>query len=132
MIKSEVENRIRSIARYYNTSEDVLLQMTNDERMNEMRDTSQKALHSRLIIETLIEEQKIEITDEEIEKELEQIASVNSVDIEEVKKHYESEQSMFYLKEDIKEKKIVDLLLAENSLKPGKKENYLDFLKDNA
>jgi len=131
MIKTEVEGRLRRIARYYNTSEDIVKQMTGDDKMTEIREASQKALHSRLIIETLMEEHKIEVSDEDAEKELEQIAAENSVDVNEVKKHYESEQSMLYLKEDIKEKRMVDIMLAENNFKPGKKENYLAFMTDN-
>ncbi|MCL2265426.1 MAG: trigger factor, partial [Treponema sp.] len=87
-------------------------------------------LHSRLIIETLMEEQKIEVTDEELETEFASIAAANGADIEEIKKHY-NEEAVFYLKEDIREKKITDILLAENTLKQGKKENYLDFMTDN-
>jgi len=132
MITSEVEGRIRRIARYYNANPELIMQMTDEAKMNEMRESSQKALHSRMILETLMEEQKIEATDEEAEKELEQIAETNGADIAEVKKHYDNEQAMFYLKEDIKEKKIVDILLSENTLKPGKKENYLAFMSDNA
>jgi trigger factor len=78
-----------------------------------------------------MEEQKIEVSDDEAEKELEQIASAGNITIEEAKKHYEDEQSALYLREDIKEKKMVDLLLAENNFKTGKKENYLDFMTDN-
>jgi trigger factor len=131
MINTEVEGRLRRIARYYNTSEEVIMQMTSEEKLNEMREASKKALHSRLILETLMEEQKIEVTEDEMEKEIEQMAAANGADINDVKKYYESEQTMLYLKEDIKEKKIVDLLLAENNLKPGKKENYLAFMTDN-
>ena len=131
MIKTEVEGRIRRIARYYNTSEDVISQLTDETRLNEMREASQKALHSRLIIETLMEEQNFEVTDEDIEKEYEKMATANGVEINEVKKHYDNEQSMNYLKEDIKENRIIDLLFAENTLKQGKKENYLAFMSDN-
>jgi len=38
---------------------------------------------------------------------------------------------LVYLKEEIKERQIVDKLFAENNLKQGKKENYLDFIADN-
>jgi len=131
MIKTEVEGRLRRIARYYGASLDVMLQMTGEDRMNEMRESSQKAIHSRLIIETLMEEHNFEVTDDEVEKELQQIAADDSADIEEVRKQYESEQAMIYLREDLKEKKMVDLMLSENNLKPGKKENYLDFMSDN-
>jgi len=131
MINAEVEGRIRRIARYYNTSVDMMMQMTGGDQFKEMRDSSQKALHSRLIIETLIEDQKIETTDDELSNEIEKIASEHNADISEVKKQYESEEAKEYLKEDIKEKKLIDIMFAENTLKQGKKENYLAFMSDN-
>jgi trigger factor len=132
MINAEVEGRIHRIARYYGTNPEVIKQMTNEEKMNEMREASRSALHSRLIMETLIEELKLEVTDEEVEKELERIAGTNGVGVDEVKKHYENEQSMDYLKDDIKENKMADILFSENNFKQGKKENYLAFMTDNA
>ena len=131
MIKSEVEGRLRRIAKYYNIDLEMMTQMTGEDRLLEMRDSARKALHSRLIIETLMEEHNFDVSDDEIEKELEQAAAANNVALDEVKKHYENEQSMLYLKEDIKEKKMIDLMFAENKLKPGKKENYLAFMSDN-
>jgi len=131
MIRIEVEGRMRRIAQYYNTSVEAVSQMMNiGEKTQEWRDNAEKALHSRLIIETLMEEQKIEVSDADIEEEFKSIAAANGAEIEEVKKHY-NEEALFYMKEDIKEKKITDILLAENTLKQGKKENYLDFMSDN-
>jgi len=131
MIKAEIEGRWRRIARYYNTDPQTIAQMMGSaEKDKEWREMAEKALHSRLIIETLMEEQKIEVSDEEVEKEFESIASVNGVEIDEIKKHY-NEEAIFYLKEDIREKKVTDLMFAENNLKQGKKENYLDFMTDN-
>ena len=131
MIKAEIEGRWRRLARYYNTSPELIQQMMKtSEKADEWRDAAVKSLHSRLIIETLMEEQKIEVTDEELETEFASIAAANGADIEEIKKHY-NEEAVFYLKEDIREKKITDILLAENTLKQGKKENYLDFMTDN-
>jgi len=130
MVKTEVAGRIRRLARYYDTDAELMMKMMTDEREKEWRESAEKALHSRLIIETLMEEQKIEVTDEDVEKEFESIAAANGAEVEEVKKHYD-EQAVFSLREDIREKKITDLLLSENNLKPGKKENYLDFMSDN-
>ena len=131
MIQTEVDGRLRRIARYYNIDADIVSQMMGAEKIEELRGDAQKALHSRLIIETLMEDQKIEVSDEEIEKEMELAASENGVNIEEIKKHYESEQSMLYFIEDIKEKKMIEILLTENTLNQGKKENYLAFMSDN-
>jgi len=131
MIKAEIEGRWRRLARYYNTDPQIIAQMMSGaEKEKEWREMAEKALHSRLIIETLMEEQKIEVSDEDVEKEFESIAAVNGVEIDEIKKHY-NEEAIFYLKEDIREKKVTDLMFAENNLKQGKKENYLDFMTDN-
>jgi len=136
MITAEVEGRWRRLARYYNTSAETMMQMMAsgegyEEREKEWRETAAKALHSRVIIETLLEEQNIEVTDEDVEKELESIAAEAETDIDEVKKHYD-EQALLYLREEIKERRLIDLMLAENTLKTGKKENYLDFMSDNS
>ena len=129
MIKMEINGRMRRLARYYDISDEGIKQMMKINE-NEWQEAAQKSLHSRLIIETLMEEQNIEATDEDIEKEFESIAAANGADIDEVKKHYD-DNAVLHLKEDIREKKITDILIAENNLKPGKKENYLDFMTDN-
>jgi len=131
MVKAEVSSRIRKMARYYNTSPESIIQMMNiGEKENEIRQSAEKALHSRIIIETLMEEQKIEATDDDVEKEFESIASANGKNTEEIKSHYD-ENAIFNIKEDIREKKITDMLITENNFKKGKKENYLDFMTDN-
>jgi len=131
MIKAEVEGRWRQLARYYNMNAETIAQMmSGEEKSKEWRESAEKALHSRLIIETLMEEEKVEVSDSDVEEEFKSIAAANGADIEEVKKHY-NEEAIFYLKEDIREKKITDMMFAENSLKQGKKENYLDFMSDN-
>ena len=131
MIQAELDGRWRRMARYYNAKPEAIKQMmcSTEEQMQKWRDISEKALHSRMIIETIIEEQNIEVTDDEIEKEIERIADEHNVEIEEVRKNYD-EQSILYLKEEIKERRITDIMLAENTLKAGKKENYLDFMSD--
>jgi trigger factor len=135
MIKTEVEGRWRRLAQYYNTNVQTIAQMMtsgegHEEREKEWRETAEKALHSRLIIETLIEEQNFDINDDDIEKELQALASENYMKADEFKKHYD-EQALMYLKEEIKERRVIDMMLAENTFKPEKKENYLDFMTDN-
>jgi trigger factor len=136
MVQTEIQNRWQRLARYYNTSVESMIQLLSgesgrEEQEKEWRESAEKALHSRVIIETLMEEQKIEVTDDDIEKEFERIAAENGAEVDTVKKNY-NQQDVFYLREDVRERRIIDLLLAENTLKPGKKENYLDFMSDNS
>jgi trigger factor len=90
-----------------------------------------KAIHSRLIVETLIEELKLEASDEEVDKEIENMAVEDDGFLEEYKKYYESEQMRKYLKEDIKERKFFDILLEKSTIKFGEKETYANLAARN-
>jgi trigger factor len=125
------------LARRFGTSTEEIIKMMEKtgksaaEIQEGWRPEAIKALHSRLIVETLIEEQKLEVSNEEVEQELLKIASESDTTLEEVKKYYEQENAKDYLKEDIKETKLFEILLAENTIKSGEKENYLDLIGNN-
>jgi trigger factor len=137
MIRIELESRRRNLARRFNTSPEELEKImeksgqTYDEILAEWRPAAVKALHSRLIVETLIRDLGFEVSDEELEKEFETMAAESGSTIEEIKKYYEKDEYKEYLKEDIKERKLFDLLLAENTVKTGKKQDYLDLMENN-
>ncbi|GHV46768.1 trigger factor [Spirochaetia bacterium] len=137
MVRIELDSRWRNLARRFGTSVEEMVKMmgrtgkTTEEIQDEWRPDAAKALHSRLIVETLMEELKLEASDEEVEKQIENTAREENVPLDEVKKYYEQENMKEYLKEDVKEKKLFDILLAENTIKPGKKENYLDLMANN-
>jgi trigger factor len=137
MIRIELESRWRNLARRFNTSPENIVKMMGasgkdpGEIQEEWRPDAVKALHSRLIVETLIEREKFEASDEELEREIERQAGDMETALEEMKKYYEDETMREYLKEDIKERKLFDVLLAENTIKPGEKVNYLDIMGNN-
>ena len=137
MIRVELDGRLRNLARRFNTSTENVMKMLSqtgdglDNIEKEWRPGAEKALHSRLIVETLIEEQKLETSDAEVEKELETMAAETGTALEEFKKYYEEDNMQEYLKEDIKERKLFDILLAENTVKPGAKAKYLDLAANN-
>jgi trigger factor len=137
MIRMELESRWRNLARSFNTSVEEITAMmeksgkTAEEIQDEWRPNAEKALHSRLIVETLMEEQKFEISAEELEKEMEKLAAESGTALEEIKKYYEQENMKEYLREDIRERRLYDLLLAENTIKKGNKTKYLEFMGNN-
>jgi trigger factor len=137
MIRIELESRWRNFARRFGTTvEEVVTIMeksgkSREEIQNGWRPEAEKALHSRLIVETLIEEQGLSVSNGELETELENMAAESQSSLEEVKKYYEQDQMKEYLMEDIKERKLFDLLLAENTTKLGEKTNYMDIMGKN-
>ena len=132
MIRVEMEGRWRNLARRFGITVEKAFELMSssgkslEEIQNEWRPAAEKSLHSRLIIETLIEQEKLEVPEEELDKELEIMAAEANTAPEEFKKYYQEQNAKDYLIEDIKEKKLFDRLLAENTVKPGKKEKYLD------
>jgi trigger factor len=135
MMRVELDARWRNLARRFNTDTNGLYKMIGNDQaekiIEEWRPEAAKALHSRLIVETLIEEQKIDANDEEVEKELERLAKESEASIEDVKKYYGEGQMMEYLKEDIKERKFFDMLLEKNTIKSGDKKSYVDLAWNN-
>jgi trigger factor len=137
MIRLELDSRWRNLARRFNTDSEGLYRMMGkgSDRvksiLDEWRPDVTRALHSRLIVETLIEDLKIEASDEEIEKDLENQAAESGEPLEDIRNYYEQDQMKEYLREDIKERKLYDRLFAENSIKPGKPGKYLDLMPNN-
>jgi trigger factor len=80
-----------------------------------------------LIVETLIEDLKLEVEEEELEKEFERIAAESNADLEDIKKYYGDEDAKEYLKEEIKEQKFYDIIFERNTIKTGEKTKLKDF-----
>jgi trigger factor len=137
MVRVELDGRLRNLARRFGTDVEGVLRMMAqtgtdpDEIERNWRASAEKALHSRLIVETIIEEQHIEVSDADVEQELEKIAADTDKTLEEVRKQYGDGQMMEYVKDSVRESRLFDLILAENKIKTGSKANYLDVMGNN-
>ena len=137
MVRVELDARMRNLARRFNVPEEQLMKIFGaggkgiDEIRDEWRPDAEKALKSRLIVETLMEDLKLEAADDEVEKEMTQMAESSGASIEEIKKYYDNDNMKDYLKEDIKEKKLFDMMIAESKIRKGEKKNYLDIIQNN-
>jgi len=137
MVRAEIEGRLRNLARQYGLDTSKMMQMLSqggdglEDIEGKWRPSAEKALHSRLIVEKLMEDQHIEAGDDEIEKEIEEIAAESGMSREDLMKRYNQETAREYFKDDVKERKLFDMLLAENNIKIGSKMNYMDFMRNN-
>jgi trigger factor len=104
MMKMELDSRWRSFARNFNTDAAGLFKMMGNAPggaqsvLENWRPDAEKGIHSRLIIETLIEDLKLEASDDEVEQEIQRFSTESGQNIEDVKKYYEEERTMEYLK----------------------------------
>ncbi|MDR2483403.1 MAG: trigger factor [Treponema sp.] len=137
MIRTELDSRWRGMARRMNTDAESLAKLiegtkgSREALLEESRPAAVKALQSRLVVETLIQDLALEAGDEELEKEMETIATETGSPLEDIKAYYAADQSREYLKEQIKERKLFDMLIRENTVKKGQKKSYLDLIPNN-
>jgi trigger factor len=137
MVRIELESRWRNMARQFNVTPEAFTERmeqsgrSRDSIFEGWRPDVLKVLQSRLIVENLIRDQGFDASDEALEKEFETMAGEADTSVEEVKKYYETEQMREYLKENIKERKLFDLLLSENTIKKGSRMKYLDLVPNN-
>ena len=137
MVQVELDGRLRNLARRFGTDVEGVLRMMAQtgadpaEIEKNWRASAERALHSRLIVETIMEEQHIEASDADVEREFEKIAADTDKPLEDVKKQYGEGQMLDYVRDSVRESRLFDLLLAENTIKTGSKANYLDVMGNN-
>jgi len=136
MVSLELDGRFRNLARRFNTSAEELIRTLDktgretEQLRSEWRPDAEKALKSRLIVETLMQDLQMEASDEDVDDEIEKFIaeSDNPEEKENIKKYYDQENIRDYLKEEIRERKLFDLFMAENKVIKGETESYLDFI----
>lgn len=137
MIQMEFDNRWRGMARQFNMDVEQVKQLFSangkglDSMQEEWREGAEKSLKARLVVETLMNDLKLEASDEEVDALMETMSKEMDVSIEEIKKYYEADHMKEHLKEEVRERKLHELLLAENKIKKGKKTKYLDLMANN-
>ncbi|MCL1993533.1 MAG: trigger factor [Spirochaetes bacterium] len=137
MIRAELKRQWYTMARRSGVDENILNSMLknagesgfenlmNDERV---RKQVESAICSRLIMQSIMEEEKIEAGDAEITEAISKI--VDSPDeVEAVKAQYQKSGMTDEMARDIEFSRLSDLLLAENSFILGEKQEYLDLMR---
>lgn len=123
MIRFQLENQWRNISRNMNVS----LDKPHEEFMVALRPNTIRAIHSRLIVEALINELGLVVSNEEQELFLQHLADEEGVSFEEIKAYYAKDEMRETLKDDIRDKKLFDVLLAENRVSIGATQSYQEF-----
>ncbi len=120
MIQTEIDNMVKDVeARlsYQGMKLDQYLQMmgkTMEEFRNEYEEQAKSSVKTRLVLEAIIKEEKIEPTLEETNKKVEEMATAYGRKAEELK---ENEQFMKYITDSIKNEKVIDFIVENAKIK---------------
>jgi trigger factor len=104
----------------------------NEETMESQRPDTIYTLQAAFIQQKLIDELKIEVSEEERKAEYKSIAERRDVDIDQVTEFYTQDDRLADLDAYLGKKKLLDVLLKENTVKTGEKQSYRDFMGGDA
>ncbi|MGF6375207.1 trigger factor [Clostridiales Family XIII bacterium PM5-7] len=126
MVEDEIDRMAQDLdhqLKYQGLSLEQYLQyMQKDakEFREELREEATKKVTTRLILMSIVEQEKIEVTAEELEEELKAMAEQYQMDVEKVREMIGVENLTFFQK-DIQLKKVIDLLFDKAEVKKAKK-----------
>ena len=83
---------------------------TKEDIISHMKEEASRRLKNSYLLNEIIKEEKIELTKEEVEKEIAEIAKANNVTEKDVEEAYGGFEAISY---DLKVKKAIDLMKAE-------------------
>jgi trigger factor len=137
MLKAELNAYWQNFVSRFQTDEEQISKMlqsqgnSREKLEEEWKPNAQTSLTHRLLTHELLEQEKIEISDEEREARLAEQAESSSMNVEDVKTYYQNNNMMEYLDNDLKQRKLFDALLENIKTKKGKKIKFLDLLQGN-
>jgi trigger factor len=121
MVKTQIDNMLNEL--HYQLQAqgfglDQLLSMTGrtiDEMKEERKDEAQKVVKSSLVLEAICDKEEIGATEEELNTELESMATMYNMKLDEIKKALR-EEDLEDIKNQIKMRKTIDLLVENAKL----------------
>ncbi len=137
MIRAELESNWIMMARQFQTTPEDLEKIfagsggkSKAEIQETWREDAVKKLKDSLVVETLLKNNKIEVSDEEIDTEYKKIAEANNMSIEDLKKYYQQQNQDFYFVEGVKEDKLFNQIFDKSKIKKGKKLKMKEFFAE--
>lgn len=121
MVESQVQNMINDYARRMQSQGLSLDQymkytgMTIENLQEQMRPQAERRIRTRLVLEAVVKAENIQVSDEAVEKELQNMADTYKMELDKVKSIMGEEQ-IEQMKEDLAVQEAVDFLVAEAKL----------------
>ena len=121
MVEAEIDGMIKEFdqqLRYQGLSIDQYIQFTGgtvDSMREQMKEDALARVKTSLVIEKVMNQENIQISDEDVEAEIVKIAEMQNRNVEDVKKLFERD-NFEYLKSNLKTRKTVDFLVENAKL----------------
>jgi trigger factor len=132
MIDAESVSMAQRMFKNHQAKGDDLLKLVEAAKNDEKnRAQAAKNVRTALIINQLIKDFNIDVSDSDIEEMYTEISKEADLPLEKVKEEYAQENRHEYLVGEIKHKKLISILQEKNPIKTGEKVNLVDIFREN-
>lgn len=123
MVENETENMLRQFEQrlmYQGLNLETYSQFTGQDQdalKDQFKEDAEKRVRADLVLEAIAKEENIDATDEEIEEEIKQMAQETGREADEVRRILESQGALDSVKDQLRMKKTIDLLVSNSKNK---------------
>jgi len=138
MVENELDHSWNNFLYQFGGSEQKVLQLlemqkkTKNDLLEEWKPSAIKSVKGQLIINKIVSEEKIEVSDEETADEIKKQALQSGMTEDDFKKYIEENNMTEYVKHSMRERKAYDMLIENGVIKKGEKINFLAFISLNS
>jgi len=137
MVQAELENSWRNFVQQFRATEEQVLGLlrgqgrTKENLLEEWRESATRRIRGQLAVQKILEHEEIDVTDEEVEAELDSQAQSGGATKDQLKQYYESQNMMDYVKREVRERKLFEKILEGTKIRKGEKVGFLDLMGRN-
>ena len=134
MVSADLESTWQDYIRQSGASEDMLIKALEDDGrskadiLGQWREDATKSIKTRLVYGKIVENEKLEVNDDEIDAERGKRAEEFNMGGEELEKTFGGPQFREYLRNELVQRKLFDFLIGAASVKKGEKIDYTDLM----
>lgn len=135
MINAELESRWIMLANQFRTEPSKLEKMlasagdSKNDFLQKWKPDAEKSLKGRVLVEILLKDSNIEVSETEIEEEFKNLAEKTGLKLEDIKKRYAQPEEKEYLIEELKEDKLFEQIYGKSTISKGDKLTAEAFLQ---
>ncbi|MDR0524805.1 MAG: trigger factor [Spirochaetaceae bacterium] len=137
MIQYQLDRHWQNLAQRLNMSVDALKEAAQNEQapikalISTWRPETIKALHRGLIMEKIIQELNLQVTEEDIQGHVETLAQNSGMPLEDMQKYYKEGEARQYLEDEVKEDRAYAKILEVSKINTRNTVQYREFAENN-
>ncbi len=138
MVELELAGQWQSFLAQYRMEEAQFLRLLRQQQdkskediLADWRPAAERKLKLLLAVETLAKKENVTVSEEELNAEIQKQADAGKLSFEEAKQRLEKSRYLERIRDDLKAEKTYDLLLQQNTARPGKEIKFLDLVQGN-